>query len=97
MQPGTLVRYVGMVIVRQRPETAGGTVFMTLEDETGFVNLIVWQSVFQQYRQALLTGSFLEVTGHLQKEETVVHLVVRTCTHPVLPRAPVGTGSRDFH
>jgi DNA polymerase III alpha subunit len=49
MKNGDIVRYAALVICRQRPGTAGGVVFMTLEDETGFVNAVVWESVFQRY------------------------------------------------
>ena len=55
--------------------TAGGVVFMTLEDETGFVNVVVWESVFQRYSVLARTVSFLGITGKLQVEDRVVHLV----------------------
>ena len=59
MQDGRRVSYTGLVICRQRPGTASGVVFMTLEDEAGFVNLVVWPKVFQRYRPIILTTSFL--------------------------------------
>ena len=49
MKNGQRVRYAGLVICRQRPGTAGGVIFMTLEDETGFVNVVLWESVFKRY------------------------------------------------
>jgi len=88
---------IGMVICRQRPSTASGTVFMTLEDETGFVNLIIWKKRYEQMRPVLLTASFLGVRGTIQKRDGVVHLIVETVWHPELPRRPVTPGSRDFH
>ena len=75
MKNGENVRYAGLVICRQRPGTAGGVVFMTLEDETGFVNVVVWESVFQRYSVLARTLSFLGITGTLQVEDNVVHLV----------------------
>ena len=75
MKNGEKIRYAGLVICRQRPGTAGGVVFMTLEDETGFVNVVVWESVFQRYAVLAKTVSFLGISGKLQVEDGVVHLV----------------------
>ena len=63
---GSRVDYVGIVICRQQPGTAAGVVFMTLEDETGFVNLVVWKQVFAEYAHVIKTTSLLGVTGRLQ-------------------------------
>jgi error-prone DNA polymerase len=63
MKDGENVRYIGLVICRQRPGTAGGVVFMTLEDETGFVNVVVWESIFQRYSVLAKTVGFLGITG----------------------------------
>jgi hypothetical protein len=60
MKDGDNVRYAGLVICRRRPGTAGGVVFMTLEDETGFVNAVIWESVFQRYSVLAKTMSFQE-------------------------------------
>lgn len=97
MEHGSRLSVIGMVICRQRPETAGGTVFMTLEDESGFVNLVIWKSRFEELRTVLITGSFLRVKGTLQKAEGVVHLIVDEAEHAQLPHHAVATGSRDFH
>jgi error-prone DNA polymerase len=94
---GSRVSVVGMVICRQRPSTAGGTVFMTLEDETGFVNLVVWNSRFLELRSTLLTASFLGVRGTVQNAEGVVHLVVEDVWNAQLPHETVSVESRDFH
>src|SRR3990172_4292100 len=75
---GAKVRYAGFVICRQRPGTAGGVVFMTLEDETGFVNVIVWESVFKRYSVLAQTQSFLGITGRLQVEDGMTHLIAET-------------------
>jgi error-prone DNA polymerase len=97
MAHGGKVKYAGLVICRQRPGTAGGVVFMTLEDETGFVNVVVWESVFQRYAVLAKTQSFLGVTGTLQVEDKVVHLVAEQLWQPNLGRKPSAPPSRDFH
>jgi len=65
----------GLVLVRQRPGSAKGVIFVTLEDETGVANVIVWPPVFEKYRRPLLQASLLSVRGRLQKEGLVIHLV----------------------
>jgi error-prone DNA polymerase len=97
MKNGENVRYAGLVICRQRPGTAGGVVFMTLEDETGFVNVVVWESVFQRYSVLAKTLSFLGITGTLQVEDNVVHLVAEQLWEPKVELKPTGAPSRDFH
>ena len=97
MRDGRKTRYAGLVICRQRPGTAGGVVFMTLEDETGFVNLVVWSRVFDAHALIARTASFLGVTGTIQQAAGVVHLVADTLWRPELDRGPTAVGSRDFH
>jgi error-prone DNA polymerase len=97
MQNGARIRYAGLVICRQRPGTAGGVVFMTLEDETGFVNAVVWESVFQRYSVLAKTASFLGITGKLQVEDGVVHLVAEELWEPRVELKPASARSRDFH
>ncbi len=96
MPDGRSVRYVGLVICRQRPGTAQGVTFMTLEDETGFVNLVIWEKVFE--RNALLARTLhcMGVTGNLQVGEGVVHLVVETVWDPKLEDRTLRLRSRDF-
>jgi error-prone DNA polymerase len=94
---GAKVRYAGLVICRQRPGTAGGVVFMTLEDETGFVNVVVWESVFQRYAVLAKTVSFLGITGTLQVEDNVVHLIAEELWEPRVKLKPAAATSRDFH
>jgi len=79
---GRRARYVGMVICRQRPQTASGVVFMTLEDETGFVNLVVWRRVFDRFEAIAKTAVLLEVEGEVQSEHGVTHLVAETLAVP---------------
>jgi len=94
---GQRIEYVGIVICRQQPGTASGVVFMTLEDETGFVNLVVWRQVFARYAEVLKTTSLLGVTGRLQVQEGIVHLIADEAWVPALSRAVTGVESRDFH
>ncbi len=75
MKKGT-IRYAGLVICRQRPQTATGVVFMTLEDETGFVNAVIWADVFSKFERVAKTSVLLELRGHVQEESGVVHVVV---------------------
>ena len=72
---GVRTRYAGLVINRQRPGSANGVTFVTLEDETGQANLIVWQAVAEAWRRPLLASRLLEIAGQVQREGEVVHLV----------------------
>src|SRR5690606_12620591 len=76
---GTLVKVAGLVLVRQRPGTAGGVCFITIEDETGFSNLVVFQNLFEKYRKEILGAKLLMVEGKLQREGEVVHVIVKKC------------------
>ncbi|MEM0976776.1 MAG: OB-fold nucleic acid binding domain-containing protein [Pseudomonadota bacterium] len=69
------VTVAGLVLVRQRPGTAKGVIFLTLEDETGISNIIVWKNIYQTYRRAVISGRLLRVTGRLQRDGAVVHVV----------------------
>ena len=94
---GRRVRYAGLVIVRQRPSTAKGVVFMTMEDETGFVNVVLWQDVFERHAVLAKTSSFLGVTGKIQRESNVVHVVAESLWEPETLRSPAPVRGRDFH
>ena len=96
MPHGRPVDYAGIVICRQRPHTAKGVTFMTLEDETGFVNVIVWRDVYEKFRIEVKTLSFMGVSGPLQKEFDVVHIVAESIWQPELDAEPAGPKSRDF-
>jgi error-prone DNA polymerase len=76
---GQFVKVAGLVLVRQRPGTASGTCFISLEDETGQFNLIVWASLFEQYRKEILGSKLLMAEGHLQIESGVIHIIVQRC------------------
>lgn len=72
---GARVVVAGLVLVRQRPGTAKGVIFITLEDETGVANVIVWRSMYEKFRRAVIAGRLLRVTGTLQRENGVAHVV----------------------
>jgi error-prone DNA polymerase len=72
---GRRVTVAGLVLVRQRPSSARGVIFATLEDETGPANVIVWPDVFERYRRPLLASRLLQVTGPLQREGIVTHVI----------------------
>jgi error-prone DNA polymerase len=76
---GDFVRLAGLITVRQRPGTAKGVLFMTLEDESGSANLVVWQQLFDKYRKEIVQSKLLMVAGKLQIANGVTHLVVRQC------------------
>jgi DNA polymerase III alpha subunit len=75
VKDGQRIAVAGLVLVRQRPGTAQGVIFATLEDETGVANIIVWPKVFERYRAIVLGARLLKVTGRLQSEQGVIHLV----------------------
>jgi len=97
MPDGRRTHYAGLVICRQRPGTASGVVFLTLEDETGFVNVVIWSKVYEQFRVLVKTASFLGVTGRLQVRDGVTHLIADSFWRPQIDTRPVEVGSRDFH
>ena len=99
LRNGTRARYAGIVICRQRPGTASGVLFMTLEDETGFVNLILWPDVFEKHRHLAQTLSFLGAAGRVQAENESTHIVVEQLFRPQISRMPdpPAVPSRDFH
>ncbi len=95
---GEETSYIGAVICRQRPGTASGVVFFTLEDETGFVNLVVWSTVFEKYALICKTAPILGVDGVLQNQHGVTHLIARRLWAPKLrPDQDTPLRSRDFH
>lgn len=95
------VTVAGLIIGRQRPGTASGVTFITLEDETGIANLVVTVPVFDQYRHAILNSKIVLVSGRLEREGEVIHVLVRTVER--LELTEVGEAvelkarSRDFH
>ena len=69
------VAVAGLVILRQRPGTAKGVIFLTLEDETGVVNVIVWRAIYEKFRRAVIAGRMLRVTGRVQRAHAVTHVL----------------------
>lgn len=76
---GMIIRVAGLVLVRQRPGTAAGVCFITIEDESGFANLVVFQHLFEKYRKEILGAKLLMVEGKLQREGEVTHVIVKHC------------------
>ena len=91
------VKVAGLVLVRQRPGTASGICFITIEDETGFANLVVFERVFEQYRKVVVQSRLLMVEGKLQREGEVIHVIVQRCYNlsPLLRQLNVPT-ARNF-
>jgi error-prone DNA polymerase len=72
---GRYVSVAGLVLVRQQPGTAKGVIFITLEDETGIINIVVWPKTFAKNRRTVMTAQFLEVRGRLEREGLVIHVI----------------------
>ena len=94
---GDELDYVGVVICRQRPGTASGVTFFTLEDETGFVNVVVWKQVFDRHAALAKTAALLGVSGEIQKADGVIHLIAKSLWAPDVSLAEQTHRSRDFH
>lgn len=98
---GSRARTAGLVTCRQRPGTASGVVFVTLEDESGSANVIVWRDLFERQRGELLRASLLGVEGRIERNGLVVHLIARRLADhsPLLAHlaGPFAIRSRDFH
>lgn len=75
---GARVTVAGLVLVRQRPGTANGVVFITLEDETGIANVVVWRTIYERFRRAVVAGRCLRVTGKIQRQSGVGHVIADT-------------------
>ena len=94
---GRLARTAGIVIGRQRPDTASGVVFVTLEDETGATNVIVWRDLGDRQRRELLGARLLAVYGRVEREGPVVHLIAGRLVDLSALLGELPTHSRDFH
>ena len=97
LRSGMPARTAGIVTGRQRPETAKGTIFVTLEDETGYTNVVVWSSLAERQRRELLDSRLLGVEGILERDDEVVHLVARQLTDYSELLGSLAVESRDFH
>ena len=92
---GTYVRVAGAVIARQRPGTAKGFVFLSLEDETGISNAIITPDLFAQTRFTVVSGKFLLIEGRLQNIDNVIS--VKAARVEILPVSEAAVASHDFH
>jgi len=93
---GQPISVAGLVITKQRPGTASGVTFVTLEDEGGHVNLIVWKQVAEEFRAALLNAKLMGVTGELQIEGKVIHVIAKRLVDHTALLGNLDVRSRDF-
>lgn len=96
-RPGQLIRAAGLVTCRQHPETAKGTTFVTLEDETGYVNVVVWARLAERSRRELLFSRLMGVAGKIEKQGDVVHLIAGRLMDHTAMLGELEVRSRDFH
>jgi error-prone DNA polymerase len=94
---GSAARTAGLVTCRQRPDTASGVIFVTLEDETGNVNVVVWRALSERQKAELLGARLLAVHGVIERDGEVVHLVARRLLDFSVLLGPLTAPSRDFH
>ena len=93
---GQWAKIAGLVIVRQRPGTAKGFCFITLEDETGTSNAVVVPDLFQQYRSVIHTAALLMIEGPLQKVDNVIHVRARRLREVSLPQQPISLSGSGY-
>jgi error-prone DNA polymerase len=96
LESGRHIRIAGLVITKQRPGTASGVTFVTLEDETGCSNLIVWKSIADEQRDVLLNARLMGVQGELQKEGKVIHVIANKLIDHSELLGELTVRSRDF-
>ena len=96
LQHGTHTRACGLITMRQRPLTANGTIFLTLEDETGHVNVVVWQRLWERQRDVVLKASLVAVDGVMESDGEVYHLIARRLHDFGHLLTGLQTRSRDF-
>ena len=98
METGRYVCVAGLVTTRQRPATASGVMFITLEDETGPVNVVLWKQIQEKFRRAVLSGHLLLIRGRLEKtSEGIIHLIANQVEDVTSAIAGLKTQSRNFH
>ena len=93
---GRRVRVAGLVLIRQRPSTARGIVFATLEDETGVVNLVIRPAIFEKYRRAAAGAAALVAEGTIERLRDVIHVQTTRLTDLSATLGPVRSQSRNF-
>ena len=99
---GQFIRIAGLVTGRQRPSTASGIIFMTIEDETGNINVVIWTGVLEKFRSAVLQGQLLKIKGVVEREGAVIHVVaghIEDASHLFtnMTKNNLNLKSRDFH
>lgn len=94
---GQIIRTAGIVLMRQRPQTASGVTFVTIEDETGQINMVVWKTIAETQRRPLLESRLLEVHGELQREKGIVHVIAKRLVDRSSLLGSLVARSRDFH
>jgi error-prone DNA polymerase len=93
---GARVDVAGLVLVRQKPGTAKGVLFVTLEDEDGSANIIVWPKIFERFRRETLAAKFMGIRGRLQREHGVIHVIADRVTNLNHRLAELSDGSTTF-
>lgn len=97
LEHGDAIAVAGLVVGRQRPQTASGVTFVTLEDEFGMLNVVVWRDLAERQRQALVGSQLLKVSGRLEQENGVRHLIARRLEDISALLQGLDVRSRDFH
>jgi error-prone DNA polymerase len=90
------VDVAGLVLVRQRPGSAKGVMFMTIEDETGVANVVIWEKIFEKFRRTVLGAGMIGIRGQIQREGEVVHVVARDLFDLSAELASIGARDTGF-
>jgi len=93
---GQRINVAGLVITKQRPGTASGITFVTLEDESGQINVIIWKEIAEEFRSVLLNARLLGIAGELQIEGKVIHVIARRLFDHTEMLGGLSVHSRDF-
>ena len=93
----SMLTVIGVVTGKQAPGTAGGVTFVTLEDDTGNINVVIWAATSRAQKQPFITAKILKVTGILEREGDVIHVIAGKLTDLTHELADLQTKSRDFH
>ncbi|WP_037009918.1 OB-fold nucleic acid binding domain-containing protein, partial [Pseudomonas sp. RL] len=96
-EPGRPLSVAGLVIGRQRPQTASGVIFVTLEDEFGLINVIVWHDLAERQRRVLVQSQMLRIDGHLEAANGIRHVIAGRLTDLTPLLTGLDVRSRDFH
>ena len=92
-----MVKISGIVTSRQRPSSASGVIFLTLEDETNNINVIIWKHMLERFHAAILQGQLLLIQGTLERESSVIHIIAKHVTNLSHHLENISLQSRDFH